>query len=130
VESGERDRAWRWFVAWAAVGGGYLLALLSALSIGIFVLPVVVVVTIVLARRPGAVVGVLGIVSGLGLPLLYVAWLNRDGPGTVCTATGSGTDCTDEWSPWPWLVLGLVVVAAGILLFRTRRRPIVRGTHG
>jgi hypothetical protein len=121
VETGGGDRAWGWFFAWLLVGGGYLVALLGALTIGILVLPVVGILTVVLARRPGAVAGVAGIVSGLGLPLLYVAWLNRDGPGTVCTATGAGTDCTDEWSPWPWLVVGLVVLAAGVLLFRARR---------
>ena len=99
-------RRWRWFVAWFLVGALYALAVLGALTIGIFVLPVAVVATVLLARVPTARIGSTGLVSGAGLPLLYVAWLNRDGPGTVCTSTSSSSSCIDEWSPWPFVAVG------------------------
>lgn len=35
------------------------------------------------------------------------------GPGNVCTANS----CVDEWSPWPWLAVGLVLVVLGFALF-------------
>jgi hypothetical protein len=115
-----------WFIAWAAVGAGYALGILAALSIGVLVLAVAAVATIVLARRPQARVGLTGLVSGLGLPLLYVAFLNRAGPGIVCTTTGTERSCTDEWSPWPWLLIGVALVVVGCVWYgiETRRQVV------
>jgi hypothetical protein len=78
-----------WFIAWMFVGAGYALGVLSALSIGAYVLLITVVATIVLATRAGNRVGLPGLVSGLSLPLFYVAYLNRSGPGTICTTTAT-----------------------------------------
>jgi len=64
----------------------------------------------------------LGLLSGAAVPVLYVAWLNRDGPGRVCTVTASTTSCVDEWSPWPFVALALVLAGGGILAFVRRRR--------
>lgn len=116
-----------WFIAWAAVGAGYAFGVLGALSIGVFVLAVTAVATVLLARRPQARVGLTGLVSGLGLPLLYVAFLNRAGPGTVCTKTATGgQSCTDEWSPWPWLLIGVALVVVGCVWFAVKsRRQVV-----
>lgn len=115
-----------WFIAWAAVGAGYAFGVLAALSIGVFVLPMAAVATVVLARRRQARTGPTGLVSGLGLPLLYVAFLNRAGPGTVCMTTGTRQSCTDELSPWPWLLIGVALVVVGCVWFGVRtRRPVV-----
>jgi hypothetical protein len=93
---------WAWFAAWLIIGAGYALSLLGAASIGLFVLPLPVLATILLARRQRVHGGLPGLISGLGVPLLYLAYLNRAGPGTICTTiTGGGQDCTDQWSPWP-----------------------------
>lgn len=113
-----------WFVIWAVIGAGGALALLTAPTIGIFVLPATVVLGAVLAwrgRRPQAGPG---IVAGLGLPLLYVGYLNRGGPGTVCTPLPGGRECMQETSPWPWLAAGLLLVIAGLVmsLAAARRR--------
>ena len=72
------------YLAWVAVGAGLSFGVLSILSIGVFVLAVTIVATFFLARRSEAGAGVAGLVSGFGLPLLYVAFLNRSGPGTIC----------------------------------------------
>jgi len=111
-----RLRPWLWFVAWFVVGALFCLGLLAIMTIGVFVLAVAVIAAIVLATRPGSARGLPGLLSGLALPVLYVAYLNRSGPGTVCHAISGGTECTDEWSPWPWLVIGLVLLAAGVVL--------------
>ena len=111
-------RQWIWFFAWMAVGAGYALGVLGALTIGLFVLIITVVATILLRRDPRSPAGLPGLVSGLSLPLFYVAYLNRAGPGTICRAIGAGgQECTDEWSPWPWLVIGLLLLLGGFVQF-------------
>jgi hypothetical protein len=114
-----------WFGLWAVAGGGGALALLTAPTIGIFVLPATLVLGAVLARRGLRRQAAPGIVSGLGLPLLYVGYLNRGGPGTVCTPLAGGTECTQETSPWPWIGGGVLLVLAGVALSlaAARRRP-------
>jgi len=116
-----------WFGLWAVVGAGGALALLTAPTIGIFVLPATLVVGAVLAWRGRRQQAGPGIVAGLGLPLLYIGYLNRGGPGTVCTPLPGGGDCTQETSPWPWIGVGLLLVIAGLLtsLAAARRRPRV-----
>ena len=62
--------------------------------------------------------GLPGLVSGLSLPLFFVAYLNRAGPGTICRAIGAqGQECIDEWSPWPWLAIGVVLLIGGFVQF-------------
>jgi len=125
--SARRDRRGVvWFIAWMLVGAGYALGVLSAPSIGLFVLLITVVATIVLATRPANRVGLPGLLSGLSLPLFYVAFLNRSGPGTICTTTATSRSCSDEWSPWPWLVIGIVLFLSGCVWFAmaNRRRGV------
>ena len=114
--------AWGWFAAWALAGALYCLALLAAMTIGVFIAPFAVVLTVVLANRRGSRVGLGGLVSGAALPFAYVAFLNRDGPGTIChafaNATGSGQSCLQEWSPWPFAGAALFLAGAGVFVFR------------
>ena len=117
-----RRRAVVWFIAWMLTGAGYALGLLGALTIGPYVLLVTVAATIVLATRARTLVGLPGLVSGLSLPLFYVAFLNRSGPGTICTTTATSRSCVDEWSPWPWLVIGVVLLVGGCAWFATANR--------
>ena len=117
-----------WFIAWMALGIGYAIGLLGALTIGPFVLLILVVPTILLVRRPGAMAGIPGLVSGLSVPVFYVAYLNRSGPGTVCEAIGAtGQACVERTSPWPWIAVGVVLLVGGFLWFlmtaRHRRIP-------
>jgi hypothetical protein len=114
---------------WLLVGSLYALSIVGAFTIGIFVLPIAVAATLLLVRHhaDGSAAGLL---SGAGLPLLYIAYLNRDGPGTVCSSTAGGSSCTDEWSPWPWILVAVVLVAAGVLVFirlRSSQRALETG---
>jgi hypothetical protein len=120
-----------WFAVWLIIGAGFALSLLGAASIGLFVLPLPVLATILLARRRHAASGLPGLVSGLGIPLLYVAYLNRAGPGAICTTITGGQDCTDEWSPWPWLAAGAILIVLGSAAFTAWRRllPPASGTR-
>jgi hypothetical protein len=112
-----------WFIAWLAVGAGAVLAMLAAFTIGVFILPFCIVATVVLASRRGSSQGLPGLVSGLSLPLFYVAYLNRDGPGTICTTSITSSSCKDEWSPWPWFAVGAVLLLGGVLLFHFAMIP-------
>jgi len=107
------------FAAWMAIGAGACLALLTVLTIGLPVLVVVLIAGTLLIRRAGSMEhGVTGLMSGVGLLLVLIAYLNRHGPGEYCQTTATEQHCTSEWSPWPWLIVGVVLVAGGALLFR------------
>ena len=110
------------FVIWAMVGAGACLAVLGVLTIGIFVAPVVVVVAWVLVRARGVDRSIAGALSGASLMLFFVAWVNREGPGTVCRVSAQATECEERWSPWPWLALGLVFLVGGIAAFQVLGR--------
>jgi hypothetical protein len=111
------------FLLWALIGAGVCLGVLSALTIGVFVLPVALLAGGLLLWRKGVSLNVAGALSGAGVIPLYVSWLNRDGPGVICKPLGvSGESCVEQWSPWPWLVAGSVFIAAGVILFGRLRR--------
>lgn len=113
-----------WFLGWMLIGGLWLFTLVSAMTIGIFVLPVAMATTAFAVGRPRSRVGRPGLASGMALPLLLVAWLNRDGPGMVCHATKGGESCADQWSPWPFYVPGLLLFVGGVVWF------VRRSQHG
>lgn len=117
-----RTRMWPWFCAWFVVGALAASGLLTALTIGVFLLPIALVAAVFLAIRHDRRAGLAGLVSGLGVPLLYVAFLNREGPGNVCTTTATGQSCVEEYSPWGWLAAGAVFLLAGIVLGLVLRR--------
>jgi len=118
-----RADSWAAFCGWSVAGLGMGLGVMSMLTIGPFVLLATLVLCAVLLYRPGVGTAMAGLASGIGVPPLYVAWLNRDGPGTVCSHTATSSACTDEWTPWPFLVVGLMLLAVGVVVFvRLRRR--------
>ena len=107
------------------VGAALSLSVLGALTIGAYVMPFALVGLFILLKWGGDRRSCVGLISGLGLPLLYVAFLNRDGPGTICSSYGNGGQrCVDEWSPWPWLLIGSALLATGIVLFLRLRRAV------
>lgn len=113
--------AWRWFAAWVLVGGLYALSLVSMLTIGLLVLPIPLLATFLLGRHQEARPGMLGLVAGVCIPLFYVALLNRNGPGMICSAIEGGTGCTEEMSPWPWSAAGLAFLVGGTSAFWLHR---------
>ena len=103
------------FWAWAVVGCVFAFGMLV---FGPLVLAPLAVLAALRARRAA-----LGLLTGAGVPLLWVAYLNRSGPGTTCWAHGGSSGCGEHLNPLPWLVIGLLLVAGGIAAFsRARRR--------
>ena len=116
-----------WFIAWIVVGVAFIFALLGAMTIGVFVLPIAAGLAVLVATRRGSSAGIPGLISGVSLPLFYVAFLNRDGPGEICRSFASGgSSCTEEWSPLPWLFVGALFLLGGIAAFVQLNRTRVR----
>jgi hypothetical protein len=91
------------FAVWTLVGAG---AALGAVSLGVLVLVPVLVVSYVLLGKQGLRRSAFGFVSGVGLLLLVVAYIQRDGSGL---------------NPLPWLAVGLLLVGGGLVAFATPR---------
>lgn len=113
---------------------GYLLtgALLSFGALAVFTplillaLPGLAIGTVLLVRRhTGA--DLFGLVSGLSVVPIWLAWTNRGGPTNDC-ASGSGDGCPDLAGPWPYVAVGVVLLVAGLIgsLLLNRRRAASR----
>ena len=114
--------SFRAFLGWCVAGAAGCFGVLSLLSVGPFVLLGTLFLSAWLLSvfNFGWAMG--GSLTGAALPLLYVAWLNRDGPGEVCTSTATSQTCGEESSPWPLVIAALVLAVAGVVVFARRRR--------
>ncbi len=101
-----------WFWIWAVDGA---LAALS-LDIGPLAAGPALLLTTLLAFRQGSRASTPGVLTGAGLPLLFVAYVQRDGPGTTCYRTATSVGCDQHLNPVPWLIIGAGLVLAGLLL--------------
>ena len=110
------------FLGWCVAGAAGCFGVLSLLTVGPFVLLGTLFLCAWLLWRFDFGWAMGGLLSGAALPVLFVAWLNRDGPGRVCTSTATETSCTDEWSPWPFVVVAVVLAGAGVIAFLRGRR--------
>ncbi|ROS25928.1 hypothetical protein [Cellulomonas sp. PhB150] len=110
------------FVGWALAGAVGALGLLTLVLPGLVAAVIVGTVALVLFFRLKEPYAASGVVAGGALPLFYVAWLNRQGPGEYCHALGGGgQECTDMWSPWPWAALGVLLVGSAVTLYVVAR---------
>jgi len=105
-------------------GAAWALCLVGILSIGLFVLPVARLATVLLARDKASLSGLPDLVSGVALPPLYLAAVNRSGPGLECRATAEASNCTQEYSPLPFLFAGLALLGAAVTVFVSRFRKL------
>ncbi len=119
----QRPRAWA-YLWWAATGALSGFGAVGILTIGIFLLlPAAALGMAGGLWRPLRNHSVMGFVGGLATAPLYVAWLNRKGPGTVCETSEVGvTSCAERWNPWVFLVVGAVLVAVSFLASAQARR--------
>ena len=100
-----------WFWAWALLGSATALA---AISLGPILLAPVVVIAWLMASRSSIRRSAVGLLSGAGALLLYVAWVQRAGPGTTCWQTQTASGCDQHLNPWPWLIAGIGLFVGGI----------------
>ena len=114
-------RSSRWFLVWVAVG------FVATLGILVFGSPAVLLVggvSVLLARRPAVRDAAFGAPTGAGLVLLFVAYQNRQGPGSTCWRTATATGCDQHLNPWPWLVAGIALASASLI------GQVVKGRSG
>ena len=104
--------ACRWFWAWALVG---VAAAVGLVSLGVIALAPAAAAAAVLGSSPAARRSAFGLLTGAGLLLVYIAWLQRAGPGTTCWHTATASGCDEHLNPLPWLAAGLVLTGAGIV---------------
>jgi hypothetical protein len=100
-----------WFWAWALLGSA---AALAVVSLGPILAAPVLVIGAPMASRPRIRRSAFGLLSGAGVLLLYVAWVQRAGPGTTCWQTQTASGCDQHLNPLPWLLVGIVLFVGGI----------------
>lgn len=116
------------FAAWALVGSLLGFSVLSAASIGLFVLPVALLALTVTVRTARVWPEIAGMLEGLASVSLFVGLVNLDstpcpssGSGHVHIGGGPGTGTTSfscgGLDPAPWLLMGLVLVGAGFAVY-------------
>ena len=114
---------WLGFFAWPMVAAALVASILGMLTIGRYVLPFALIGLYAVLKWGGNRRSSVGIISGAGLPFLFVAYLNRNGPRALCQPYGNGEECAIEKGPWLYLIVGLALVVTGVVLFiRLRRR--------
>ncbi len=102
---------------WVLVGATVGIGIVGILSIGVFFLLVgAVLASVGLSSKRLRTPAIAMAVAGLAIGPLMIAWLNREGPGMICETSGPGTSCAERWSPWPFLVVGAMLVVAGVAL--------------
>lgn len=125
-----RSPAWRQFVAWALCGASTTFILVGAFAVGPLAIVPAMLFAVLAVRLAGANISAIGVAAGVGAWGFVLGWLNRDGPGEVCTTTASGSSCTQEWAPWPFWLTGALLMVLSIAVFvygrrRSRRIPAV-----
>jgi hypothetical protein len=105
--------------AWAVIGALTVLGVISFVIVLLLLLLLAVVplvgLGLIMATRPRARRSAFGLLSGLGVLFLYIAYVQRDGPGTTCWHTATGGGCEEHLNPIPWLVIDLAFVLGGIV---------------
>ena len=120
-----RRRPPAWAYAWWAATGALLgFGVAGLLTIGIFLLPVAIALAVVGAFwKPLSTHSAIALVGGLSAAPLYLAWINRSGPGTVCeTLADDATSCAERWSPWPFVAVAVILLAGSCLVAVRMRR--------
>jgi hypothetical protein len=102
---------------WALLGCA---AALGFVSLGVLVLAPVAIVGALMASRPTIRRSAFGLLSGAGILLLYVAWLQRAGPVTTCWRTATASGCDQHLNPLPWLLVGIALFIGGVVAHARR----------
>jgi hypothetical protein len=128
-----RREGWLVFAAWVLAGALTVFSLLAAASIGLFIAPLAAVAIWLTARFGRVWPEMLGMISGAGAVSLLIAFLNWG--ETPCTegrllSSGQTEVSCGGLAPTPWLVAGLVLVAAGIGAYAVARRRTGSGGRG
>jgi hypothetical protein len=101
-----------WFWAWALTGAAGAIGLIS---LGPIALVPAFIAGVVMSRSRTGSRPALGLPVGAGLLSLFIAYVQRDGPGTTCWHTASASGCDQHLNPSLWLIVGIVLVVGGLI---------------
>lgn len=128
----ETKPSWLNSLVWPVVGAALAVSVVGAMTIGLYVLPLATAALFALLVWGGNRGNSVGLISITGLPFLSIAFLYRHGPsGMVCRLyKDRGQQCAQEYSPWPLLIIGTILVLLGVLLFIRLRSNAVLSWRG
>jgi hypothetical protein len=111
--------SWGGFCAWAFLGvtSAFGLLILGTLA----VLPILLGVWLAVTR-PSLRRSWFGVMTGAGVTLLYVAYVQRRGPGITCWQTATAGGCEEHLNPLSWLIAGAALVLLGFIAQARRMR--------
>jgi hypothetical protein len=118
----------RWFWAWSLVGAALCFSFLTGFSIGLFLLPLALLLLWLVLRLSPRFAESIGAIAGIGFVLLLVAYLNRG--SNPCPASGAHVAANTPgvemscggFEPHPWLCAGLLCSIAAVLAYAVVRR--------
>ena len=109
--------------AWVVSGAVFTFGLGAAFTPWLLLTLPALGLALLVGRRQGFDRRAWAALAGAGWLPLWLASLNRGGPGDVCTGSVDEMSCSTMGSPWPWLGTGLAVVVLGTALVARRRTP-------
>jgi hypothetical protein len=104
--------AWVEFALWAVLGA---IAGFGLVAFGALVAVPILIAVLLALTRPAFRRSWFGAMTGLGVMSLLIAFGERHGPGTVCWQSATAAGCDQYLNPWPWAVVGIVLVVAGLV---------------
>ena len=99
---------WLWVLLGVAFG-------LCLTSLGVLIALPLIALTVLMVSQRRLRSSWLGVLVGFGALLLFVAYLQREGPGVTCWQTATASGCDEHLNPLPWLVGGILFVTAGLV---------------
>ena len=101
-------------LGWAAVGALVAFGLAAAFTPFLLLVVPAAGLALLLGLRTGLGRSTWAALGGAAWVPLWLAWSDRRGPGAVCTGSVESSSCSTVGSPWPWLVIGLALLAVGL----------------
>jgi hypothetical protein len=92
---------------------------LPFLTLLVFVFPVAVILTVMLAGSWHGRAPAFGSVPGIGVVMLLGALAGR-ATDKCFLVRGTGDPCDDAWHSWRFALVGIVLIAIGVLVFLVR----------
>jgi hypothetical protein len=89
-------------------------------ALWVFLVPIGLGIVLALSAVRLARGSAFGLLTGAGISLLVVAYIQRDGPGTTCWHTATASGCDQHLDPRPWLVAGLFFMVGGLVAQHAR----------
>jgi len=108
-----RTPAYVCFCSWTLIGA---VAAVGLVSLGPIALGPALIAGAALSTSATARRSRVGLLAGPGLVFLFVAYLQRQGPGTTCWHTTTAAGCDQHLNPIPWLLVGLLLIITATVL--------------